>query len=143
MRDNLKESFYCPKWEEPIKVGDTIRRIKQGTVLVPVGVEVIVDDICNGVVFFKSPSGVEYQSFIENWEKVPMSDKCKCLTTECAKSILEAQGFTVTPPKGGKVVIFTMGYGKLYATLKEYWDVGNKNGAQIVAIVPWTEGDGL
>lgn len=67
-------------------------------------------------------------------------DKLKALDVEAAKAILEAQGYTINEPKSGKLYLYQMGnviknvYGYPYK-LSYY--------KKLIAIVPWTEGQGL
>lgn len=69
-----------------------------------------------------------------------------------AAELLNLEGYTVTPPPEplkGKVVLYYINSGKkkcIYSKAKDAWDstsTGYKNSRTIIAIVDWTEGDGL
>lgn len=133
-----------------VKVGDTVKRVKM--LLNNYGVYYSGHESFEIKKFNKSgncaldPNGMGHH--LDNLELVKAAPTHFPLySEEAAVKLLEERGYAVTPPPEplkGKVVVYQgKASGTTYSAIIRDLDIIKNNGHTILAIVDWTEGQGI
>lgn len=131
------------------KVGDTVKRIGRYSSTLgmyfagyPFKIIEVNDD------YVIDPSGSHHSPiYLQLVEPAPTH--LPLYSTEDAVKWLEERGYAVTPPPEplkGEVIIYRNNLGEVWSTTKDHWNKWNaslRETVTILAIVPWTEGDGI
>ncbi len=126
------------------KVGDTVERLNYGHGNFNVGDHGVVAHVQGRFVHLIGDA-VGYEHDEINLKLISNADPIAD-----AKVTLEAAGYTITPPKPketGLVVVYrSIASGHTFNCAKDDWynlSDYHKKKQQLLAILPWTEGDGL
>ena|SRR5690554_3361920 len=95
-------------------------------------------DAVNRVLVVEDPFGDWHDENNLELYSPEKEDKLKALDVEAAKAILEAQGYIINEPKSGKLYIYPFSDDSVYG-----YPYKLSSSKELIAIVPWTQGQGL